>query len=241
LWKALLKWVTPRRATPTGEQSAAAVQPQATDAAQPQATEPELPAGVDGLDVAAGLRRVLGKRRLYLSMLRRFVAGQKLAVAGIRKALADEDRESAERLAHTLKGVAGNIGATGLQLLAAGSEKAIREGEPRAAIDERLAALAIPLATLIAQLEGALPQETGKTVSGFDAKRLKTVCDRLEALMADDDAQAADVLDENADILRKAFPAGFQAIDRAIRSFDYDAALVALRSATASPGGGGSP
>ena len=100
---------------------------------KPQAVEVEdadLPSGIDGLDMANGLRRVLGKKPLYLSMLRKFVAGQKSATAEILKALEGNDWDTAERLAHTLKGVSGNIGATGLQQLAEKLEAAIKERQP---------------------------------------------------------------------------------------------------------------
>src|SRR3990172_9375788 len=116
LWKALLKWIKPRHPSAV----AAEVKPHA-------AADADLPSGIDGLDMGTGLRRALGKKPLYLSMLRKFIAGQKSATAEIAKALEGNDRGAAERLAHTLKGVSGNIGATGLQQLAEKLEAAIRE------------------------------------------------------------------------------------------------------------------
>ncbi|TAN53061.1 MAG: response regulator [Methylococcaceae bacterium] len=100
-----------------------------------------------------GLRRVLGKKPLYLSMLRKFCAGQKSVVLDITQALDAQDWDTAERLAHTLKGVAGNIGATSLQQLAAKLEAAIRQRQPRVAVDDGLEELRHPLATLVTQLE----------------------------------------------------------------------------------------
>jgi CheY-like chemotaxis protein len=230
LWQALLKWIKPLHAEVPKPM---AVQPQ-------QRQQADLPVGLDGLDMDAGLRRVLGKKWLYLSMLRRFVAGQKGAVATIRKALQDADRVSAERLAHTLKGVAGNIGASEVQALAASSEQAIRDGEPLETTTERLAALEGPLASIIAQLEAALPPELAAAGPEVDPHRLKAVGDRLQALLADDDAGALAVWEENTELLHSAFPAAFEAMDRGIRAFDYDAALVALRSASATAAAGGS-
>ena len=152
LWKVLLKWIKPRHFTTTAE----AVKPQA-------AQDVELPSGIDGLDMAGGLRRVLGKKKLYLSMLRKFVAGQKSATTEILKALDGDDWGTAERLAHTLKGVSGNIGATGLQERAEKIEVAIRERQPRKAVDNRLDELKNPLEKLIVQLEQKLPEEQEKT------------------------------------------------------------------------------
>ena len=100
---------------------------------------------------------MLGKKPLYLSLLRMFIAGQRSATADIAKAPANDDWDNAERIAHTLKESSSSIGATVVQQLAHGLETAIREHEPRAAIYESLDALRHPLESLIAQLEQQLP------------------------------------------------------------------------------------
>jgi len=198
----------------------------------PEAQDAGLPFGIEELDMVSGLRRVLGNKKLYVSMLRKFVAGQKSATAEILKALDGDDWGAAERLAHTLKGVSGNIGATGLQQLAEKLEAAIKECQPRKAVDNRLDELKNPLENLIAQLEQKLPEEQGKTAVIVDPEKLRAVCDKLEALMVDDDAEAGAVLDANRDLLNAAFPNHYRQIDDGIRSCDFDAALAALRAAT---------
>jgi CheY-like chemotaxis protein len=219
LWKALLKWIKPRYST-----SAAA------EANSLAMQDTVLPPAIDGLDMANGLRRVLGKKPLYLSMLRKFVAGQKSVIEEILMALEDNDWDTAERLAHTHKGVAGNIGATSLQQLAENLETAIRERCPREEVDAQLDGLKRPLETLIAQLERKLPEEQVRMAVTVDQEQLKAVCDKLETLLADYDAEAADVLNANADLLNTAFPNHYRKIDDGIRSFDFEAALSALRS-----------
>ena len=224
LWKALLKWIKPRHAT----QVPAKAKPQA-------AAQADLPAGIDGLDMTGGLRRVRGKKPLYLSMLRKFVAGQKSAIPAILKALEGNDWDGAERLAHTLKGVSGNIGATGVQRLAEELEAAIKERQPRGAIDVRLAGLTQPLDALIAQLEQTLPEEQARTAVVVDRDNLEAVCHKLEALLADDDAKAVAMFDANADLLSAAFPSHYRKVEHSIRSFDFAAALEALRAASEIP------
>ena len=223
LWIALLKWIKPQQGMPV------------TTELKPQAMQDvELPSGIDGLDMDNGLRRVLGKKPLYLSILHTFVAGQKSATAKILNALDGNDWVSAERFAHTLKGVSGNIGAARLQQLAEKLETSIKEHHPRAKLDARLEELTKPLADLIAQLERKLPEEERSNASVIiDPEQLKTLCDRLEALLADDDAEAIDVLDAHADLLNSAFPSHFRKIDDAIRSFYFGAALATLRDASA--------
>lgn len=68
----------------------------------------------------------MGGKGLYLSMLGKFIPGQEQAVQSIRDALAVNDRTSAERLAHTLRGVAASVGATSLAESAGRLEQAIQ-------------------------------------------------------------------------------------------------------------------
>jgi len=223
LWKALLKWIKPVHLAA----------PAAIEAKPQAAQEGDLPGHIEGLDMANGLRRVLGKKSLYISMLRKFITGQKSATAEIIKGLDGNDWDTAERLAHTLKGVSGNIGATGLQQLAEIVEAAIRARSPREEIDGQIAELKKQLEYFITQLEQKLPEERGKAVFTVDQKKLKEVCDKLEALLADDDAEAFDVMDANAEMLNSAFPKHGQEIDSYIRAFNFEAALAALKTASA--------
>ena len=192
----------------------------------------DLPSGIEGLDMANGLRRVLGKKPLYLSMLRTFVVGQKSVVAEILKSLESNDWETAERLAHSLKGVCGTIGATGLQQLTKKLETAIKERRPHEKTEALLEDLKVPLALLLTQLAQQLPEEPGTADILIVPEQLKVVCDHLQALLTDDDAEAYDVLETNADLLHAAFPNNYRMIDASIRSFDFEAALAALKTAT---------
>ena len=183
--------------------------------------------------MAIGLNRVLGKKPLYLSMLRNFIIGQRSVVTEILNELEDGSWDIPERLAHTLKGVSGSIGAAGLQQLAATLETSIRERRPRQEIEARLDELNKPLTALIAQLEQQLPQKLIDATVTVSPQQLAAVCDKLKALLADDDAEAYDALDSNADMLYAAFPDHYSRIDDGIRTFDFKAALAALEAATA--------
>jgi two-component system sensor histidine kinase/response regulator len=174
---------------------------------------------------------VLGKKSLYLSMLHKFLAGQKSAATSMRKALDANEWDGAQRLAHTLKGVSGNIGATLVQQLAQNFEAAITKRLPQDAIDESLALLKTPLDTLIAQLEQKLPKQRLWTAIPVDKQALEGVCDELGSLLAVDDAQARNVFNANEDLLHSAFPAQYQSIETGIRSFDFVAARAALKAA----------
>jgi CheY-like chemotaxis protein len=64
-----------------------------------------------GIDTALGLSNVRGNSALYLKLLDRFRSSQRLAVADVRKSIAGGQRPNATLRAHTLRGVAANIGA----------------------------------------------------------------------------------------------------------------------------------
>ena len=97
------------------------------DEAEVRAPKPQDLPSVEGLDTKDGLTRVAGNQKLYLKLLRQFAEQQGPSVEQITAALAQGDTALAERLAHTLKGVAGNIGAKPVQAAAGALEKLIRD------------------------------------------------------------------------------------------------------------------
>lgn len=110
------------------------------------------PPDVPGLDSAAGLRRVMGNQRLYSALLAEFVHSHGQAAAEIDACLLGGDLGAAQRIAHTLRGAAGGIGATEVHAAATALDELLRRREAdaasRAADDLRLG-----LATLVEALQ----------------------------------------------------------------------------------------
>ena len=146
---ALLEWVPARQQPEAMNASAAPV-------VQASIDEQGLPV-VPGLDVALGLRRMMNKKSLYLSMLRRWVDSQRECVPQIRAALDTADWQTAERLAHTAKGLAGNIGAEDLAKLALALEHALHEHHALPEVEEQLQRFSRGIAPLLAGLDQVLP------------------------------------------------------------------------------------
>src|SRR5262249_13958153 len=156
--------------------------------------EDELPA-INGLDTKDGLTRVAGNRKLYLKLLRMFVEEQGQALERIAAALAKEEASVAERLAHTLKGVAGNIGAKGVQMAAGSLEKAIRDKLPCAAVESAKQAVAATLDPLIAQLratDGSADRQSPAKVAAavVDPAKSREAAASLTTLLAEFDPGA---------------------------------------------------
>ena len=100
---------------------------------------PDLP----GIDKADGLKRVMNKAALYEKVLRDFHARFSGEATHIRAALATGDFPTAERRAHSTKGLAGTIGAQALQSAAEELESTLHARE-------------MPSEMILARFEGEL-------------------------------------------------------------------------------------
>ena len=140
----LAKWVRPIRATESIP---------AENAFQDSAAEP-LP-DLPGINVAESVRRIGKNVALYYSLLDKFRLKERDIADRIRAALAANDNETAERLAHTLRGITGTLGADTLQELSASLESSIHKAES-AEYDTLLARIDRELATFIAGIDKAL-------------------------------------------------------------------------------------
>ena len=121
---------------------------------------------VEAIDAVTALARIGGNRALYASLLEKFSLDQSRSVDDIRSAL-EEDRDLAVRLAHTLKGIAGNIGAMELYSIAGSLEKAIRDPSGDA-VSSLLGTVQAKLTTVI-ESAGMLRHELQKTAVTADA------------------------------------------------------------------------
>lgn len=228
LWKALFRWVTPRLSTGTP----VTVSPgNSIDAIA-------VLHDIDGLDVAGAMQNLMGRSSIYLSILRLFVSGKEERTAELRSALEAEDRTTAERIIHTLKGVAGSIGGTQLEAASVELEHSIKSGVPAEQLRGGIDNLETILGRLIGQLEAKLPlMEVKEAQNGTgDLDRLQPVCVRLAKLLDDNDSEALDVVDEHTGLLYVAFKEKFVAIESDIKSFEFDRALSNLKTAMSHAG-----
>ena len=203
------------------------------------AAEVEVPTHIVGLDTRLGLRRVMGQEGLYVALLRKFWSSQQNVSADMAEALEAGDWTRAERIAHTLRGVAGNIGAIDLANAAQGVETLIKQG---ASLDEIKASLQKPC-DLLSALTGALqaslsPDESssGKPGAETNPKNVQIVCERLAGFLADDDSAAEDVFLQHRSLLQAALGEHFAGLKAAMDSFSFDVALTALQKACADKG-----
>ena len=231
LWTKLLQWVRPGTdATPRG----ANPEPTAVRATPADVTPL---ADIAGLDIALGRRQALGRDTLYIRLLRQFVSGQADAAARIASALAAADWTGAERAAHTLKGVAAQIGATELRPLAERLERAIHNHSPMSLLETLQAETAGALADLIEAISAHLPQQT---VARQEAALQRSnqawdLCTRLATMLHSDDFASEQFLNGHETLLREALGGRYATIAGAIHDYDFATALSALQEALAAP------
>ena len=190
---------------------------------------PEMP----GIDLHAGLATVMNDVGLYRSLLRRFGAGQRDFAAAFRGSDCLADPAAQERLAHTLKSVAGSIGARGVQAAAAVLERACREQAPRAQIDQALQQVMAALAPVLDAIAAWLAEDRLETappsplaaVDNVPQEAVAVFSARLQALLADSDSGCLDLLAAHPHLLKRAYPAHHGAIVAAMEGFDFELAL----------------
>jgi HPt (histidine-containing phosphotransfer) domain-containing protein len=179
------------------------------------------------IDIAAGMERALGDRRMFMRFLDRFCSDFARTPSDIRAALAAGDAELAQRLAHTLKGAAGMIEAKALQQRALALEQALRSGAGARATEMELmeAELGRVLAEgrqLVAG-DGPAAARAGPTVP---APAPQDAISRLRELLDLGNGTAVDLMhDARLELVAALGEARYGDIAAAIDKFDFEQAL----------------
>jgi signal transduction histidine kinase/CheY-like chemotaxis protein len=228
LFCTLLRWIEPTGATPevVGTQTADIT------------LDGDLDLGGVDIDVAAGLRRVLGKRSLYLDLLHSYLAGQRPLLSQLRSALAMGKLAKAELLAHSCKGMSATIGADTVAQAADALELALRANRPNAELQVCMDVLAEPLEALLGQLHEKLPCAVEVDPIAVDVVELQAICRHLDELLDDFDAQAVPYFTTQAGVLRGAFANSFQQLESAVKRYDFERAQECLSEALMASGTG---
>ena len=206
---------------------------------KPRAAKPSLNAGfadgfpdrLEGIDLAAGLATCMGRRDLYLRLLCKFRDTQTDFAEQFQAAQTDPDPAAGARLAHSLRGTAGNIGAKDVAHASALLEQACQDGEPATVLKTlamqveqcllpTLAALADVKADTLASTEGYLPDDSA----------ISEQLNRLIRLLEEGDTAALDVLAALRNMpLDRALAERLTLAAAQVELFDFDRALKLLQ------------
>jgi two-component system sensor histidine kinase/response regulator len=220
----LARWMKPRAGTDTAF-------------AKPTPAQTSSMPHVADLDVAKVRGRIGDDGDLFRNMLRWFRDGQADCVRRIRVAIAAGDHATAHRLAHTLKGASGDIGATQLSAAAQRLESALQTPttEVSAALVDTVEAL---LAQQLTNIQRAIFQPTGpRTLDDAAAGEavLSDLLREMAKLLRNDDAQALELLTPLAVLVRGSAQADeFRRLAELTEGFSLHEALAVLQGIASS-------
>ena len=180
LFAALVRWISAEnRELPEGLDKG-----EASETAQSEADPEFLPESLPGIDMNAGLYRVAGNRKLYRELLCKLHDSYSDAYEVLGGLLEKQELHEAQILAHTVKGVAGNVGATGLQAAAAAVEAPLKAGESvdEAVLEEFGAKLALVMQVLepLARTQHVAQAEVAETGAAGTPEQRKELLELLE-------------------------------------------------------------
>ena len=200
---------------------------------------PAFPENIVGLEIEAAVNRLGGDRNLYLVMLSFFIRDCATAGTGIKEALLARDTELAARKAHTIKGIAGTIGAEELAKLAKSLENAIVSGEATAT-DTAFAPFNTELDQLIKALSNlpitAPPPENSTLPCALDLAVVTPILNQLLTYLSVRDGKAESYLDAYQSELAGLPQPAMRQINRYLKNFNFADAEDAIRSLSAKHG-----
>ncbi|MBF0624929.1 MAG: response regulator [Magnetococcales bacterium] len=219
-----------RPAAPVGTMGEAA----SAAASSPAPSEAALPS-IAGVDMASGLVRTAGNAGLYRRLLSQFARTKGDAAQRIRALLVAGQRQEAEREAHTVKGVAANMGVGEVQRAAAELEVALRSAPLAAAelepkIDLLAGALTVACGRILKALEPAVAADAVAPTPATVSPAARAALEEMLRLLEADDARAAQVYETHAaewaglgqaEILGR--------VGRAVADYDFELAAEACR------------
>ncbi|QTN27335.1 response regulator [Rhodoferax sp. AJA081-3] len=194
---------------------------------------PHLP----GVELGPALERLRGDVRQYHKLMLRFAQAHAQTPATLASQLQAGDYAEAQRLAHTLKGLAANLGAATLRQAAQALEQALErpdtaplaqlQGQVQDALDPLLEAVQAELTRSAADTSAAPPDQAPP----FNPALLHQQLQALARLLARDDANAGPLAETISSTLAShPWAQDFSAVSGPILRYDFDAALVALQA-----------
>ena len=186
------------------------------------------------IDIETALDQLGRSEKLYKTLVSGFYNRYKDVDQQIEALLNDGDREGARRLAHSLKGLSGNLGSIGLKDKASNLETAIRDS--RVDLNERLKDFSHYLSLVVIEVERLLYERFGidegpSTKKSDIGSGLQSVLIRLAAAL--ERCRYVDVEDALNQLTVYEVPNEqlneFRKVRDHIKVFDYDQANAIIR------------
>jgi signal transduction histidine kinase/CheY-like chemotaxis protein len=181
------------------------------------------------------LRRLAGNERLYTDLLNLYRRDHANYPELLWQALENKDRETGRQLAHTLKGVAGNIGADRMYQLTQRLEQALIDFADETEVKQTLTELSEAQQYLLELIAIEYPQSEAEESGGpviapeqIDHAELQLRLDELARLLGQNDLDAEHLLAELQPSLRTLQPKRARLLAARVEEFDFSGALESL-------------
>jgi signal transduction histidine kinase/DNA-binding response OmpR family regulator/HPt (histidine-containing phosphotransfer) domain-containing protein len=149
---------------------------------------PELIAEIPGVDIRSGMSRMNGNQVLYFDLLRKFAQEAGRHLLSLRDGWARKDLVAANTITHDLRGLAANLGITGIASLAREIEASIKDNRfPTPDMFESLENETRSVATAILEV---IPHATEKEDVSLASELFEEVTGELLALLKNSDTDA---------------------------------------------------
>lgn len=192
-----------------------------------------------GLDLAGGLKRLEGNEELCVKLLKSFCREQRGISAKMEELIREQNFKAAQYAVHGLKGVAGNIGMSGIQHLAGQIEADLSAGRT-ANFSKQLRRLAEQVLAVVGYLDARLEATEQLYGNGETTAAVTTLpCDRptalrrlrqLAVLLEQADYSSLEFLEAHQGNLRLLMEqTEFSRLETWIESFNFDLALTLIR------------
>jgi len=194
-----------------------------------------------GLNIEIGLMRLRNNNELYCRILWDFANDNDTFKDNLQEAIAVNDYEKAHRLVHTLKGIAGTIGAERLQQLAADLEKDISATttivceSKKKDIDNKIEMIDLLIQELCTATHNELAPQAPKPRQTTNSKIIPNEVLRRELvnlndLLACNSMKASSIFTTLKNDLSVLWPEGTETINTALENFDFKTARKVLEN-----------
>ena len=221
MFATIAKWVTP------GKQKS----PLKKTVPQQQSEDAAALPFLAGIDTKSGLARVGGNIKSYIKLLEKFSDNQQHAIKEISQAIANNDHTAAVRIAHTLKGTAGSIGATALQKAAEKLETELNNKQPNNYL-QLLEATSNELNNTLSIIQ-ASNNHPGRATTDHRLIEPHTLNEKLNLLLNyldEYNSESEELLDEIiSQVSETIIKSSLQVIMKQITQYEFETAAVDLR------------
>jgi len=189
---------------------------------------------LEGLNAEGALHQLDGNVAIYEKLLGRFARTFQGTSQAIFDAITHKQSDEAVRLAHTLKGIAGTLGATVLYELAGAIESRLKQ-TPHEVNGTELDHLHSAIERMVAVIEQArqVHPVLATTPGMVDGATLRPVIGQLDALLKEDDTDAIQCYEHVMNILKATpYQTKLEKVGDCMGKFDYESAQQQLATLT---------